>query len=258
MAFDPVRFRELHAERGLELGEPLVFSAVTGSTNDDALEAARSGAAHGATYVADLQTAGRGRRKSEWLSAPAENLLFSVLLRPKLSAEQLSGLTLAVGLAVRDALTLHIAQPPLIKWPNDVLVEDKKLCGVLVESQIRGTEPNAVVVGIGLNVNAREFPQDLAAKATSLALLDANPKAREPLLCDLLEALAARLRRFEDSGVAGIREDLAAADALLGRQVRVEETVGVARGIDELGRLLVEDASGNVHALLSGSVEIGS
>ena len=155
MSFDPIRFEGLQRERKLGLGEPLVYHSVTGSTNDDALAEARAGAAHGTTFVADLQTAGRGRRQAAWLSPAGENLLFSVLLRPAIATPRLSGLPLVTGLAVRDAVAPLIAASPLVKWPNDILVDDKKLCGILVESQIRGAEGVAVVIGIGLNVATR-------------------------------------------------------------------------------------------------------
>jgi BirA family biotin operon repressor/biotin-[acetyl-CoA-carboxylase] ligase len=256
MAFDADSFRVRAREQKPKLGRPLMFKLITGSTNDDALLAARSGAPHGSVFVADEQTAGRGRRGNSWLAAAGEGLLFSVLLRPKLELPQTSALTLAIGLALRDAISQRIAPSAEIKWPNDLLVNGKKLAGVLVESQLQGDRLQAVVVGVGLNVASREFPEEIAARATSLALLGAARLEREPLLYDILEAIAARLDAYQRTGVAGILSELNTADALCGKRVRVDDQLGIGRGLDEQGRLLLEDDAGRVHAILSGTVEL--
>ena len=256
MAFDAVRFRAQSSETKPKLGRPLMYQPVTGSTNDNALLAARSGAPHGSLFVADEQTAGRGRRGNTWLAAPGESLLFSVLLRPKLELAQVSALTLAIGLALRDAIAPLVPGSVQIKWPNDLYVDGKKLAGVLVESQLQGDRLQAVVVGIGLNVATREFPEEIAARATSLALLGAAHLDREALLQELLNAIALRVDAYQSTGVAGILDELNAADALRGKRVRVDAQSGVGRGLDAQGRLLLEDESGVVHSFLSGTVEL--
>ncbi|HEX3777353.1 MAG TPA: biotin--[acetyl-CoA-carboxylase] ligase [Polyangiaceae bacterium] len=238
------------------LGRPLMYQSVTGSTNDDALSAARSGAPHGSIFLADEQTKGRGRRGHSWFAAPGESLLFSVLLRPKLELAQTSALTLAIGLALRDAIAPQIALPLELKWPNDLLADGKKLAGVLVESQLQGERLQAVVVGVGLNVATREFPAEIAGIATSLALLGAAKLEREALLFELLDAIAARLEAYERRGVAGLLTELNAVDALRGKRVRVDDTCGVGRGLDDQGRLLLEDDAGKIQAVLSGTVEL--
>jgi BirA family biotin operon repressor/biotin-[acetyl-CoA-carboxylase] ligase len=256
MAFDAERFRARSRAAKPPLGRPLMYQAVTGSTNDDALLAARSGAPHGSLFVADEQTAGRGRRGNAWLAAPGESLLFSVLLRPELELGQVSALTLAVGLALRDAVAPLIAASAQLKWPNDLYVEGKKLAGVLVESQLQGERLQAVVVGVGLNVASREFPEAIAARATSLALLGATRLEREALLQEILDSLALRVAAYQATGVAGILAELNAADALRDQRLRVEGRSGVGRGLDAQGRLLLEDDSGQTHAILSGTVEL--
>ncbi len=256
MAFDAEQFRARGRAQKPKLGRPLMYQAVTGSTNDDALLAARSGAPHGSVFVADEQTAGRGRRGHTWHAAPGENLLFSVLLRPELQLAQTSALTLAIGLALRDAITPLLSSETLIKWPNDLLVGGKKLAGVLVESQLQGDRLQAVVVGVGLNVASREFPEEIAARATSLAVLGATRLEREPLLFDVLEAIAKRVQAYQEHGVAGILSELNGADALRGQRVRVDAQTGVGVGLDEQGRLLLQDDRGAVHAILSGTVEL--
>jgi len=254
-SFDADRFRARSRETKPELGRPLMYEAVTGSTNDNALAAARAGAPHGSLFVADEQTAGRGRRGNTWLAAPGENLLFSVLVRPKLELSQASALTLAVGLALRDAIGPLLNEPAHIKWPNDLYVNGKKLAGILVESQLQGDRLQAVVVGIGLNVATRDFPPEIAARATSLALLGKGHVEREPLLQEVLNALARRLNAYQSSGVAGICDELNAADALRGQRIRVDSHEGVGHGIDEQGRLLLQDDARRVHAIIAGTVE---
>ena len=254
--FDADRFRAASRESKPKLGRPLMYQPVTGSTNDNALLAARSGAPHGSLFVTDEQTAGRGRRGNTWLSAAGESLLFSVLLRPELELAQASALTLAVGLALRDAIGPLLSDVAKLKWPNDLYVNDKKLAGILVESQLQGERLQAVVVGVGLNVSSRGFPAEIAARATSLALLGAADIEREPLLQAVLNAMALRVDAYQRTGVAGILDELNAADALRDRRLRVDAQEGVGRGIDEQGRLLLADDAGVVHAIIAGTVEL--
>jgi BirA family biotin operon repressor/biotin-[acetyl-CoA-carboxylase] ligase len=252
--FDERRFARIVAERGLGLGWPLAAVALTGSTNDDALAAARAGAPHGATFVADAQTRGRGRRGHGWTSPPGENLTFSVLLRPALAAARSSALTLAVGLAVRDAAAARVGVPVGLKWPNDVVAAGRKLGGILLESQLRGDRVAAVVAGVGLNVAMREIPPEIAGIATSLALLGAEDPGREELLASVLAQIERRLGDYEASGLATMLDELRRHDALLGSRVRVDAVEGVARGIDAQGALLVEQANGATCAVMAGEV----
>jgi BirA family transcriptional regulator, biotin operon repressor / biotin---[acetyl-CoA-carboxylase] ligase len=254
MPFDAERFRA--ETQGKTLGAPLSYQPVTGSTNDDALLAARSGAPHGSLFVADEQTAGRGRRGNSWLAPAGENLLFSLLLRPELELAQVSALTLAIGLALRDAVLPLFSRDVQIKWPNDLLVGEKKLAGVLLESQIQGDRLQAVVVGVGLNVATRRLPEEISARATSLALLGVTRLHREPLLRDVLDAIAARLDAYCRTGVRGILAELNAADALRGKRIRVDGQRGVGCGLNEQGYLLLEDDGGQVHGMSSGTVEL--
>ena len=255
-AFSAARFRELAEPRALRLGRPLVTLAETGSTNDDAMNAARAGAEHGATFVAERQTSGRGRRGQRWSSPASENLTFSVLLRPRFGPEQAGAFTLAAGLAVRDAAARATSSKVAIKWPNDLLVHGKKLAGILVESQLQLGKVCALVVGVGLNVHMRQLPEEIAATATSLALEGAGALEREALLCDVLEELARRLEQYESDGLRALLPELLLYDALGGRRVRVDATSGIARGIDASGALLVETAPSTLTSVVSGTVEL--
>jgi BirA family biotin operon repressor/biotin-[acetyl-CoA-carboxylase] ligase len=215
-------------------GFDLRVVAETGSTNADVAALARAGAAEGLVVVAEAQTAGRGRLDRAWVSPPRAGLTFSVLLRPPAPSPWLPLLT---GVAVAVALRERCGVPATLKWPNDVLVADRKLAGILAE-----VADGAVAVGVGLNVSTRaeELP---GAGATSLALAGADTVDRETVLKAVLRLLA--------RGYAGWRADPAALPpayrsvcSTLGRAVRVElpggpAVTGVAESVDDDGRLVV-------------------
>ena len=252
------------AERGGTLGRPLHLLERTGSTNDDAKTAARDGAPHGATWVAETQDKGRGRQGRSWVSPPGENLLFSVLLRVRCAPARVPPLALVAGLAVRDAVARHVDGDRVrIKWPNDVVILDrsgnagfKKVAGVLVESAVSGAQVEHVVVGVGLNVHTRAFPDELAALATSVALEAAGPAPeRAILLADVLAALDRDVELVAHRGLGLVHARIEAADVLRGRAVEVDgRPGGVAEGIDADGRLLVR----GVGKVVAGEVRVRS
>ena len=152
-----------------------IFSAVTDSTNNDALEAARSGRAGGSVYFADEQRAGRGRGDHAWHSAAGEGLYVSVLLRPQIPAARLPLLPLAAGLAAADAIRERLGLEVDLRWPNDLLIGARKAGGILVEAQSEDSGVAFAVVGIGINVHQRSFDPDLSTAGTSLDL-EAGPE----------------------------------------------------------------------------------
>jgi len=264
MSFRPERFAEMRAARRLGLGHPAEFRALTGSTNDDALAAARSGAPHGALFVAGTQTAGRGRRGNAWFGAEGQSLAFTVLLRPSVPVDRASGLALVGGLAVRAAVQtwLHAAgqnEPVLVKWPNDVVIGGRKLCGILAESQIRGPELAAVALGIGLNLTLDQLPAELAESATSLATwgipLDSNERKGDAMIADVLSELESRLEQFSVSGESTV-EELRQHDAIFGRRVKVGAVEGICAGINRSGSLLIQDETGALQTVIAGHVEL--
>jgi len=222
----------------------------TTSTNDDAKRGASEGAPHGDVWIAESQTKGRGRRGRAWLSAPGENLLFSVLLRMHAPPQNLPLVALAAGLAAHDAIAKSVPRAR-IKWPNDVVVDRKKIAGVLVESA-----NNAVVVGIGINVHSTHFPPEISPFATSVACEKGNPD-RAALLMDTLFALDRDAPIVAARGLAPIHARLCERDAVRGERVEHDGRTGVAEGIDQDGRLLVRFGvaieritSGEVNALV--------
>jgi BirA family biotin operon repressor/biotin-[acetyl-CoA-carboxylase] ligase len=247
-------------EYGTRLGRPLVILVETPSTNDLAHRAAKEGAPHGATWVADRQTSGRGRHGRTWVSPPGEGLLFSVLLRLSCAPAQLPPLALLCGLAVRDAVARAAPRVPIaIKWPNDVIAGGRKLAGVLVEAITVGSRVEAVVVGIGINVHSRSFPGDLGARATSVAIAASGGVApdRATLLVDVLASIDRELHVVLARGLGLLHERLRAADVLRGHRVRSDSgDQGLAVGIDDQGRLLVRRDDGVVVAWVAGEVNL--
>ena len=237
---------------------PIVVAASTVSTNDDAKVAASTGAPDGAAFLAEAQTAGRGRGGHTWHSPPAQNLYLSVVVRPRVPAASLAPVTLAVGVAVADVLAARVGERAVVavKWPNDVLAGGRKLAGVLVEGQLRGGEVSSLVVGLGVNVHAMEFPPELAERATSLAILGVDDRGRDrsELASELIQAIDGAVRRFEEHRLAGFASAFARRDALLGQAVDVAGVRGVAVGIDAEGRLLGRGAGGEITPVVSGEV----
>jgi BirA family biotin operon repressor/biotin-[acetyl-CoA-carboxylase] ligase len=258
IAHDLAGASEAIAARGGTLGKPLHFIVETSSTNDEAKHAAKSGAPHGSTWVAESQTAGRGRQGRVWLSPRGENLLFSVLARIDCQPARLPSLAIVAGLAACHAVSraLEGRAQPKIKWPNDVTVDRKKLAGVLVESILKGKTLEALVIGIGINVHTREFPPEIAERATSLALLGAPRLDRSEILADTLAALDRDLELVATRGLGLVHARLEAMDALRGSRVKGDRGSGTACGIDVEGRLLVRSDDGIVSKWNAGEVTL--
>jgi BirA family biotin operon repressor/biotin-[acetyl-CoA-carboxylase] ligase len=220
----------------------------TGSTNADLAEAARAGAAEGRVLVTEFQSAGRGRLGRSWSAPPRSGLMFPVLLRPSAPVAGHGWLSLLTGLAAATAVRRIAEVDVRLKWPNDLLIGERKLAGVLAE-RVDGNGGAAVVVGVGLNVSLREDELPVET-ATSLAVEKAACVDRDPLLRAVLREIERHYRDWTaaggDADAAGLRAAYLAVCATVGRQVRVElpggrRLVGVATGVDASGRLLVRD-----------------
>lgn len=245
-------------QRALRLGSTLHFATTTQSTNDDAKRGAREGAAHGTVWLADWQEAGRGRQGRSFSSPAGENVLMSILVRGRFAPRFTPLAALVSGLATRYAVaTLLPGRTVQVKWPNDVLLDRCKIAGILVEAQSRGSALDSLVIGIGVNVHTRRFPEEIAARATSIALAG-GVADRAQLVLELLAYLDRHLETVLTSGLGALQAELARYDALLGQRVESESGAGLAEGIDDEGRLLVRDDAGNSHAWSSGEVHLGS
>jgi len=235
----------------------LHYVAETGSTSTDAMVAARTGAAHGAVFLADAQTAGRGRGDHRWQSAAGEGLYVSVILRPAAPPLLWTLLPFAAALAVIKAVELTTGVQVDLRWPNDLLVGGCKVCGILVESGKDHAGQPFAVAGIGINVHQRQFNPDLATPATSLDLVTNGWVAREPLLACLLKSLGQECLQLEEPTlVQPLLERVQMHSSwICGRRVLVhgpQACVGVTAGLDAHGFLLVETATGQVTVQTGG------
>jgi BirA family biotin operon repressor/biotin-[acetyl-CoA-carboxylase] ligase len=196
------------------------------------------GDGEGATAVAEEQTAGRGRLGRSWHAPPGSGILVSVLLRPP-DARLAPQLSLVGGLAAARALERALTGPAALKWPNDVLVDGRKVAGVLAEGRAGG-----VVLGIGLNVNQRmtELPHEARTPAASLRSIDGRKRDRVPILVDLLAELEDAYGRWRTEGLPALHGDIASRDFLLGRNIEIGGIAGTAVGIADDGCLLVKEA----------------
>jgi BirA family biotin operon repressor/biotin-[acetyl-CoA-carboxylase] ligase len=244
----------------------LHFSPVTGSTNTDALEAARNGAPHGSVYFADEQRAGRGRDDHAWRSAAGEGLYASVLLRPPIPAARLLLLPLAAGLAAAEAIRmvagLTAGRNIDLRWPNDLLLQDshhgpRKAGGILVEGKSSRGAVDFAVVGVGINVHQRTFDPDLSTPATSLDLETGGRVSRQDLLVSLLKSLEREALGLADpaAGVTIPERIEQASTWIRGRRVEVhgpQACTGVTEGLDKDGFLLVRTDGGIVTVRTGG------
>ena len=195
-----------------------------GSTNVEAMESASAGAPEGSVFVAEEQTAGRGRGAHQWESAPSAGIYCSVVLRPALPPSEALVLSLAAGLAVHSAVAADrfAGVSPDLKWPNDLLIEGKKFCGILTEMNAEPTRVRHIVVGIGINVNQAKFPAELQPIATSLRLVSGTEWSRVELCAALLKSLD---REYRD-----LLEKPGAHESILQRfQEAVVDGAGTAR-----------------------------
>ncbi|PKO22330.1 MAG: biotin--[acetyl-CoA-carboxylase] ligase [Chloroflexi bacterium HGW-Chloroflexi-1] len=224
------------------------------------LARAAAGAAEGLLAVADEQTAGRGRLARTWWAPPGSNLLMSLLLRPSIPPSQAGQLTMCLGLAAVEGIETVTGLRPALKWPNDLLLNGRKLGGMLSELRLDGERLDYAVLGLGLNVNLAfggpDVPADIAATAISLSAALGRPVDR----LSLLVAILARCETWYDRLLSGAFPHRAWADRLdtLGRAVTVMlpngPLCGVATGVTPEGALLVRDAAGRVQAVWSGDV----
>jgi BirA family biotin operon repressor/biotin-[acetyl-CoA-carboxylase] ligase len=218
------------------------------STNTYVRGRARHGAAAGLVAVADHQTAGRGRLDRRWESPPGANLLASVLLRPGCEGGDVHLCAGAVALAGADACRAVAGVEPVLKWPNDLLLDGAKLAGVLAEAEFAGSSLTAVVVGIGINV-AWPGPEEAGGTCLDDVVGTPQPVDRRALLHHLLEALEPRCALLEEAaGRRALADEVRVRCATLGQQVRVslaaEELSGRATAVDDAGRLVVDTPSG--------------
>ena len=229
------------------------------STNSEAARRAIEGAAEGLIIVSNEQTAGRGRLDRTWISPPGAGLYFSIVLRPAVETISWSLLPLMAAIAVHDALLASCGLETDIKWPNDILTEGRKLCGILAET-IETDAGRAVVVGIGINLTADAFSAELGALATSVQDAGGAMPDAERLLHSLIRALTVRYESLQTiDGPAAIRREWTDRSSYAsGKRVNVacgsEAFAGTTRGLESDGALRVETDAGEIKVVRAGDV----
>ena len=230
------------------------------STNLIVKDWAQQGAEEGRSAVAEEQTAGRGRRGRSWISPPGENLYFSILLRPQAEASRMAMITLLMAIAVTQSVReLHLDAK--IKWPNDVVINGKKICGILTEMYQSAAGSFFLVIGTGINVNQKEFPEEVKKTADSLALELGTDVDREVLLASVLRHFLDCYDSFlETMDLSGQKELYESFLVNKGRVVEVLDPKGkwqgTAIGIEKTGELLVQRKDSSVEAVYAGEVSV--
>lgn len=242
-------------------GRTVEYYDIVDSTNIKAKRLAEEGAASGTLVVSDCQNAGRGRRGKGWVSPSGKNVFMSLILRPDILPGSASMLTLVAALAVCDGIKHETGLTTAIKWPNDIVANSKKLCGILTEMSAELEGIHYVVVGIGINVNMEEFPEEVNSMATSLYLETGNKVRRSSLIASVMESFERYYEEFISQGdLSGLISVYNNCMVNAGREVKILDSAGdytgKALGINEKGELLVEMQSGEVKHVISGEVSV--
>ena len=247
-----------------QIGDRILYFEEIDSTNEEVKRQAEAGAEHGLLIVADAQTSGKGRRGRCWESPAGNNIFMSLLLRPSFGIEKASMITLVMALSVLQAIRVTTELEAFIKWPNDIVINGKKVVGILTELM---TEPDGsfyLVCGVGINVNQREFPEEISATATSLLLEKMNEASefdRKSLTNKVIDCFAKNYQVFCKKET--IEEMLDEYNTFLvnrNASVRVldpkGEYEGVALGINPEGELLVQCTDGDIRNVYAGEVSV--
>ena len=240
-------------------GKTVHFARETDSTNLWIKRLAKESAPEGTLALAEFQSAGRGRLGRSWEVPEGTSVMMSILLRPKFEPQYAPMLTLVMGMAVAKAVK-KLGFDVSIKWPNDVVVSHKKICGILTEMGVRDGKIDYAVIGVGINVNIREFPEEMADKATSLYLESGREFDRSQIPGLVMEAFEEYYEKFAATcDLSGLKEEYESILANYDQPVRVlakEPYEGVARGITDGGELLVEKTDGTIVAVSAGEVSV--
>ncbi len=250
------------------IGRPILYFSSTDSTNLAAKRLGEDGEKEGALVIADEQTAGRGRSGRRWETPAGANIAMTLLLRPKIAADRISMITLVMGMAVAQAVRSLYDLPAMIKWPNDIVIGSRKLCGILTEmsAELTGSgsaqpKVNYIVIGTGINANQREFPEELREKATSLIMELGHPVDRAKLIAQVMQLFEEYYSLFAGTqDMTPLRDSYNAMLVNTGREIRVlepgKEYEGTAEGINDRGELMVRLPDGQLRAVYAGEVSV--
>lgn len=240
-----------------QIGHPFFWAEEIDSTNEELKRRAAQGAVHGTVFCADYQTNGKGRRGRTWDSPKGDNIYLSILLRPEFEPEHASMLTLIGALAVAVAVEETTGAYCRIKWPNDLVLNGRKVCGILTEMSTDMTGIRYVIVGIGINVNRSIFPEEIAHMASSIE----KGEGREALIASLLFHFEEKYNLFlEKKDLSPFLEEYNGKLAGVGGPVQIlsasDRKVCISHGINETGALIVSDEDGKREEIISGEVSV--
>lgn len=243
------------------IGKRIEYRPVTESTNNDAFALANEGAPEGTCVIADSQTGGRGRLGRKWFSPPGSAIMTSVILRPNIPPFQAPMFTLAAGVAVHRVISSLTGLKPRIKWPNDVLIEGRKVAGVLTEMVAEADKVHFIVVGVGINVNLdlAAMPDDIVAIATSLKNETGRVIPRNLVIATLYRELERSYRRFMGDGPKAVIEEWEELAGIRGRRISATiasdvKVTGRAEGLDDDGALILRGDGGTTYRINAGDV----
>ncbi|GIP41633.1 bifunctional ligase/repressor BirA [Paenibacillus sp. J45TS6] len=234
----------------------------TSSTQIEAIKLAEEGAEAGTLVISDMQTSGRGRLGRNWFSPAGKGIWMSLVLRPELPVRFMPQLTLLTGVAVCSAIRKVTGVEAGLKWPNDILISGRKVCGILLEAATEDNKVRYCIAGIGIDVNLSEqdYPEELRSIATSLRMESGTSVSRSKLIGEVMNELEARYLQYEKEGFAPILKEWEALSASLGKQVRsvtLNQVIeGTAIGLSDSGGLIVLTEEGKNSTIFSGEVEI--
>ncbi|MDN5302635.1 MAG: BirA family transcriptional regulator [Thermoanaerobacteraceae bacterium] len=242
------------------LGEKIYYFSSVDSTNSQAKKFAQEGAPHGTIVIADEQTGGKGRLGRAWESPKGTGIWVSVILKPDIMPSEAPKLTMLTAVAVTEAITEKTGISASIKWPNDVLIDGKKVCGILTEMSAETDVVNYVVIGTGINVNNDIFPDEIKDKAISLKIAAGNAVDRIQILAGFLERLEYHYKTAMARGFEPVLNDWRKLCCNLGKPVEIitrdGSFTGIAEDIDEQGALIVKKTDGKFERVLSGDVSL--
>ena len=243
------------------IGEKIAFFDVVDSTNTRAKQLAEEGAPNGTYVIAERQDAGKGRRGRGFDSPAGQGIWMTLVLKPEIDPNHASMITLVTALAVSKAITDMTGRPAGIKWPNDIIMSGKKVCGILTEMGTNGLQINYVLIGVGINVNLKEFPEEMQDKATSLLLEGGHEYDRNQVIALVMKYFEINYEKFvQTCDFAHLLDDYHRILANLNQPVRVidgdRSFEGICRGIDEKGELLVEKQDKEVVKVSAGEVSV--
>ena len=242
-------------------GHPLSFYETIDSTNLRAKLDAEQGAAEGSLIVADMQTSGRGRRGRAWSSPSGVNVYFTLLLKPDYAPDKAAMTTIVMALAVAEGIRKTCGVDAGIKWPNDIVAEGKKVCGMLTEMSVEQDFIHYVVIGVGINVGRQSFAPEIAQTAISLEEACGEKVPRAALVANIMQAFEEYYEVFcQKMDLSGLLDEYNKRLVNCNREVRVldpkGEFAGIARGINSTGELLVEISDGTVKEIYAGEVSV--